>query len=77
MNEFKERRMKQERGMTPKEVIDETLELIGSINSVVVIHENDDGVVGVEYSIDDPTKLVGILETGKITMINSWFTEDE
>lgn len=77
MNEFREHRLKKERGMTPKEVIEDATQQIGKINSIVIIYEDDEGVVGCEYSVDDPSKLVGILETGKITMINSCFVEGD
>lgn len=71
MNEFKERSMKKERGMTPREVLSELNEKVEDIDDIVVFYQEKDRVT-VEYSVDNPVMIIGIVEVGKHNMITGW-----
>ena len=73
MNEFRERRLKGERGYTPKEVLEDVLKEVDNIKSIAVIYETEDGIVENEYSTDNPVYLIGLIEMGKSTIIESWY----
>lgn len=71
MNEFKERRIKDERGITPCEILEGYLKRVDELDNIVVIAELEEEVE-CEYSSDDSVKMIGLIETGKNTIINSW-----
>ena len=73
MNEFRERQLQRERGYTPKEVLEDVLKEVDNIKSIAVIYETEDGIVENEYSTDNPVYLIGLIEMGKSTIIESWY----
>lgn len=75
MNEFRERRMKDDRGCTPREVLKNVLKNVDEIDEIYIVYQKD-GYTEIDYCSDDPIKLIGLIETGKQTMINCWYEEE-
>lgn len=71
MNELNEKRMKDYRGGTPKEVLQEAIDENDDISDVVIVTRDKDGLITTDWSCDDALKVIGALEVAKVSITQS------
>lgn len=68
MSEIKQRKQKNERGASVKDVIDSLSEFEGIDSIAVVVKYEDDGIE-TAFSGDSTAELIGMLEVAKIELV--------